>query len=37
MEINIGDYTVILEVIRKNNKNIYFRFKDDKLIVTAHK
>ena len=37
MEINIGDYTVELEIIRKNNKNIYFRFKDDKLIVTAHK
>ena len=37
MEIQLGDYKINVIVIRKNNKNIYFRFKDDgNLYVTCN-
>lgn len=29
MEIQLGEYFIPVKVVRKNNKNIYFRFKDD--------
>ena len=29
MKIQLGEYLLPMEIIRKNNKNIYFRFKDD--------
>ena len=37
MEIMLGDYNIKYEIIRKNNKNIYFRFKDGTLCVTANR
>ena len=37
MEVVLGDKVVPLEIIRKNNKNIYFRVKDGILYVTAHR
>lgn len=38
MNIQLGTYTIPLEIIRKNNKNIYFRFKDDgTLYVTCNR
>ena len=37
MEIMLGDYNIKYEIIRKNNKNIYFRFKDGILYVTANR
>ncbi len=37
MEVELGNYLVNLEIEKKNNKNIYFRFKDDNtLYVTCH-
>lgn len=38
MNIQLGTYTIPLEIIRKNNKNIYFRFKDNgTLYVTCNR
>lgn len=37
MEISIDSYTFPVEIIRKNNKNIYFRFKNDILYVTCNR
>ncbi len=38
MELNIKDYNIYVEIIYKNNKNIYFRFNENGvLIVTCHK
>ena len=38
MEVQLGEYNIPLEIIRKNNKNIYFRFKEDNtLYVTANR
>ena len=38
MLIQLGTYEVPLEIIRKNNKNIYFRFNDEgTLIVTCNR
>ena len=37
MEVMLLDNKINVEVIRKNNKNIYFRFKDDgTLYVTCN-
>lgn len=32
MEIQLGEYLINYEIIRKNNKNIYFRFKEDGIL-----
>ena len=37
MQARIGEYIVDVEIVRKNNKNVYFRFKDDVLVITAHR
>lgn len=38
MEVQLGEYILPLEIIRKNNKNIYFRFKDNNtLYVTCNR
>ncbi len=38
MEVQLGDKNILVEVQRKNNKNIYFRFKDnDILYVTCNR
>jgi len=38
MEIQLGNYKIPLEIIRKNNKNIYFRIKEDGILyVTANR
>ena len=37
MEVKLGDYIIDVDIIRKNNKNVYFRFKEDTLVVTAHR
>lgn len=38
MEVQLGEYILPLEIIRKNNKNIYFRFKDkNTLYVTCNR
>lgn len=37
MKIILKDVEINVEVIRKNNKNIYFRFKDGNLIVTCNR
>jgi len=38
MEVQLGEYNLTLEIIKKNNKNIYFRFKDeDTLYVTCNR
>ena len=37
MDIKLDDYTFKVEIIRKNNKNIYFRFKDGILQVTCNR
>jgi len=37
MFVSLGDNQIEVVVIRKNNKNIYFRFKDDlKLYITCN-
>ena len=37
MEIQLGNYHINVVVVKKNNKNIYFRFKDDgNLYVTCN-
>ena len=38
MFVQLGDYKISLEIEKKKNKNIYFRFKDDgTLFVTCNK
>lgn len=38
MEVQLGKYVVPLEIIKKNNKNIYFRFKENGVLyVTCHR
>lgn len=38
MQIELDNNIITVEIIRKNNKNIYFRFKDDlKLYVSCNK
>ena len=37
MQATIKDITVDIEIIYKNNKNIYFRFKDNTLVVTCNR
>ncbi len=37
MEVLLGDKLFQVEIIIKNNKNIYFRFKDDVLYVTCNR
>ncbi len=38
MEIQLGSHIINYEIIRKNNKNIYFRFNDEgTLIVSCNK
>lgn len=38
MEVYLGNTLVPVKIIRKNNKNIYFRFDDDfNLVVTANR
>ncbi len=36
MQVVINDNIVDVEIIRKNNKNIYFRFNNGKLIITCN-
>lgn len=36
MEVILGEYNVPVEIIRKNNKNLYFRFRDGSLVVTCN-
>ena len=35
MVIQLGMYEVPLEIIRKKNKNIYFRFNDEGILVVT--
>ena len=35
MQIQLGDYIIHVEIIRKNNKNIYFRFKEDGILYVT--
>ena len=38
MLVQLGDYEINVEIVRKNNKNVYFRFKDDgTLYVTCNR
>ncbi len=38
MNVQLDEYTIPITIIRKNNKNIYFRFKEDgTLYVTCHR
>lgn len=37
MQVELKDLMVDVEIILKNNKNIYFRCKDNKLVVTCNK
>ncbi len=37
MEVKINDKVFPVEIIKKNNKNIYFRFKDDVLYITCNR
>lgn len=37
VEVILGGEKVIVEIVRKNNKNVYFRFKDNVLVVTANR
>ena len=38
MEVQLGEYIFNLEIEKKNNKNIYFRFKDNNtLYVTCNR
>ena len=32
MEVQLGEYKVPIEIIKKNNKNIYFKFKEDGVL-----
>lgn len=35
MEVLLGNYEILLVIIKKNNKNIYFRFKDDGILYVT--
>lgn len=35
MYVQLGNYEVPLEIIKKNNKNVYFRFKDDGVLYVT--
>lgn len=35
MEVQLGDYTLPLEIIRKKNKNVYFRIKEDGVLYVT--
>ena len=35
MEVLLGNYEIPLVIIKKNNKNIYFRFKDDGILYVT--
>ena len=35
MDVQLGDYNIHVEIIRKRNKNIYFRFKDDGVMYVT--
>lgn len=37
MQVVFNDNLVDVEIIKKNNKNIYFRFNDGKLIITCNR
>lgn len=37
MQVYLADYLIDVDIVRKNNKNVYFRFKEDTLVVTAHR
>lgn len=37
MKVDIGNHSFPVEITRKNNKNIYFRFKNDVLYVTCNR
>ena len=37
MVVNLEGIDIPVVIIHKNNKNIYFRFKDDTLYVTCHR
>lgn len=37
MQAILKDVNINIEIIYKNNKNIYFRFKDETLVVTCNK
>ena len=38
MEVQLDEYTIPVTIIRKSNKNIYFRFKEDGILyVTCHR
>ena len=37
MEVVLGGNLINVSIVRKNNKNVYFRFKDDELVVTANR
>lgn len=36
MQVVFNDNLVDVEIIKKNNKNIYFRFNDEKLVITCN-
>lgn len=33
MKVQLGEYLIDCEIIRKNNKNIYFRFNNDGILI----
>lgn len=35
MVVQLGDYEINVEIIRKNNKNVYFRFKEDGILYVT--
>ncbi len=35
MIMQLGSYEIHIEIVRKNNKNIYFRFKDDGILYVT--
>lgn len=37
MQVVFNDNLVDVEIIKKNNKNIYFRFNDGKLVITCNR
>ena len=37
MEVEINNIIFPVEIIRKNNKNIYFRFKNNVLTITCNR
>lgn len=37
MQVLLNNEIINVEIIRKNNKNVYFRFKDGKLVITCNR